>query len=193
MSAHLNLFLFLIFFLFSCGQEKSTDDMFTKFEKSMELNKEIESNLIKKYNAVQLGGNGLKFTYQIQELLSNSDKALFVKGVLTDIIRRDDGYYLKIQDNFLSKEFLIEILLSNLQFKDITSRLKLDSSDNSGSFIFKPKSAISSSLLSIEPDLYYGETRDDDEIGINYQFDGTIFIIKGEMIDFYLNEKLSFD
>lgn len=189
MSLFSYLALFCVFFLFSCGQDKNTDDKFTKIENSMELDKERESNLIKKYNAVQLGGKGLKFTYQIQELLSSTNKALFVKGDLTDIVRKDEGYYLKIQDNFLLKEFLIEILLSNQQFKDISSRLNLDSSHNSGTFIFLPKSAKSSSLLSIEPEVYYGETRDDDESSLSYQFDGTIFIIEAEMIDFYLHER----
>lgn len=189
MTTYSYLILGLIFVLFSCGSgNHQNDDDISELRKSIELANEKETSFIKKYGAIQLGENELKFTYQIQELFYDSNKVISISGYIRDIIQVNGDFVFRLVTEFMDKEFIAEILVAKEKYQKVKSQLESESQNLDGCFIFKPTSVRSSSLLNIEPEVYYGDTRDDDEIDITYQFDGTIFIIKGEMIDYYLKE-----
>lgn len=187
MSAHLNLILALIFVLFSCGSgNQQNDDDISKLRKSIQLANEKETSFIKKYDAIQLGDNELKFTYQIQELLNDSNKVISISGYIRDIIQVKGEFVFRLVTEFMDKEFIAEIFVEKGKFQNVKSQLESESPNLNGCFIFKPIKLRSSPLLSIYPEVNYGDTRDDDETNLIYQFDGTIYLVKGEMIDYYL-------
>ncbi len=189
MTTYSYLILALIFVLFSCGScNHQNDDDISELRKSIELSNEKETSFIKKYDAIQLGDNELKFTYQIQELLNDSNKVISISGYIRDIIQVKGDFAFRVVTEFMDKEFIAEILVAKGKFQKVKSQLESESPNLNGCFIFRPTKVRSSPLLSIYPEVNYGETRDDDESSLSYQFDGTIYMVKGEMIDYYLKE-----
>lgn len=200
MTLSLKTMTFLISLAFlSCGQEKKEppkEKWEVKYDKQKQLdtlNKNEAASLTTKLNAIQSKDNDLKFTYQIQELLKDSSKLISVIGNITDIVQKDGNYLFKINGAFSKKDCLFEISVSPEMFHKIFNQLDLKYSLHKGCFIFKPTSVKSSSLLTIDSEVSGGETIDDAETSLTYDFNDAILFFKGNLIDYYVYKKLPKD
>ncbi len=194
-----NLLIAISLIAVSCGQEKKeppkekSEVRYDKQKQLDTLNKNEAANLIGKLNAIQSKDNDLKFTFKIQEIIKNSNRPISVIGNITDIMEKNGIYIFKIFGTFSKKDCLFEISVSSEMFHKIFSQLDLKYSLHKGCFIFKPTSIKSSSLLTIESEVSGGETIDDAESSLTYDFNDEILFFKGNLIDYYVYKKLPKD
>lgn len=200
MTSFLKLLLAIITLtIASCGQEKKEtpkEKSEIRYDKQKELdtlNKNEAVNLTAKLNAIQSKDNDLKFTYQIQEIVKDSSRLISVVGNITDIVQKDGKYIFKIYGSFSKKDCLYEISASPEIFQKVFSQLDLKYSLHKVCFIFKPTSIKSSSLLTIDSEISGGETIDDAESSLTYDFNDAILFFKGNLIDYYVYKKLPKD
>jgi hypothetical protein len=200
MTSFLKLLLIIIsIIIVSCGQENKEpikDKEEIRYDKQKQLdtlNKKETVNLAAKFNAIQSKKNDLKFTYQIQKLIKDSDKLISVTGDITDIVQKEGNYILKIYGNFSKKDALFEISVSPEMFQRILNQFDPKYSTHKGCFIFKPTSIKSSSLLKIDSEVSGGETIDDAESSLTYDFNDAILLFKGNLIDYYVYQRLPKD
>ena len=183
----------------SCAQETKEplkDKSEIRYEKKKQLdtlNNSEAANLTSKLNAIQSEHNNLKFTYQIQEVVKDSSRPISVIGYITDIVQKDSIYIFKIYGFFSEKDCIFEINVSSEIFQKIFNQLDPKSSLQKVCFIFKPTSVKSSSLLTIDSEVSGGETIDDAETDLTYDFTNIILLFKGNLIDYYVYKKLPKD
>lgn len=200
MTSFLKLLLVItILITTSCGQEKkesSKEKWQVRYDKQKQLdtlNKNEAANLTAKLNAIESKDNDLKFTYQVQEIVKDSSPLISVIGNITDIVQKDDNYLLKIYGNFSKKHCLFEISVSYEILQKISNQLDPKYSLHKGCFIFKPTSIKSSSVLTIDSEVSGGQTIDDAETSLTYDFHDVIFFFKGNLIDYYVYKRLPED
>lgn len=187
------LTLLTIVLLISCGksdqQVKEEKEAIVK-QKNEQLNITNEKaiiNLSQKYGAIS-GWDTLEYyTYLYQEMFIDQRKPICFEGELNDITKTDSTYYLKVRNTswHYNKNYIAQISLSSQNFIEFQKILKSKNHTNEGSFVFKV-----SKIISASP-----EISSDSELGgedsysfLVYDFDQTLLIFKGELIDFYLNE-----
>lgn len=197
MTIPIKITTFLISLVFlSCGQEKKEppkEKWRVKYDKQKQLdtlNENEAANIATKLNAIQSKDNDLKFTYQIQEILKDSSKLISVIGNITDILQKNGNYLFKVYGTYSKKYCLFEISVSPEMFHKIFNQLDLKYSLHKGCFIFKPTSIKSSSLLKIDSKVSGGETIDDAETSLTYDFIDEIIFFKGNLVGYYMYKKL---
>lgn len=159
------------------------------------INNKAMVNLSKKYSAV-LGWDTLgHYTYLYQEMFIEDKKLICFEGQLSDIIKIDSIYYLKVQNvnTDYSKNFLAQISINNEKFIELQKILKLNNYTNDGSFIFKV-SKIFSVCPQIKADIELVDKeldpRSESYSYLAYDFNEPLLVFKGELIDFRLNETI---
>lgn len=196
-----NLLIAISLMVASCGQEKKEptkqkSEVQVQYDRQKQLdtlNKNEAANLVAKLNAIQSKDNGLKFTYQIQEIVKDSSRPISAIGNITDIIQKDGIYVFKIYGRFSKRDCLFEISATPEMFLKILNQLDPKYSLHKGCFIFKPTSIKSSSLLTIDSEVSGGESIDDAESNLTYDFNDAILFFKGNLIDYYVYKKLPKD
>lgn len=186
--------------LLSCGQEKKEppkkEEWEVRYDKQKQLdtlNRDEAANLTTRHNAIPSKDNSLKFTYQIQEIVKDSGKTISIIGNITDVIQKEGNYILKIYGVFSKKESICEISVSTETFQKIYNQFDPKYSTQKGCFVFKPTSIESSSQLSIGSEVSGGETIDDAESSLTYDFNDVILFFKGNLVDYYVYKRLPKD
>ena len=115
------------------------------------LNLLRRDKITKKYDAVSGWEKNNLFTYALKEKLL--DSIISFTGLIVDIDKNGDAYILKIEG---IRGYSAEIILSNLQFKNIISETSARQRFNRGCFIIKIKDIQSTeSILNGELIDYY--------------------------------------
>jgi hypothetical protein len=192
----LTLTLFTIILLTSCGKsdkevkeakEEKEAVVKQKKEQLKTTNEKAIINLSQKYNAV-LGWDTLElYTYLYQEMFIDQRKPISFEGELYDITKTDSTYFLKVRNSswHYNKNYIALISLSRQNFVEFQKILKSNYHTNEGCFVFKVSKIVPASP-EIKSDL---ELNGEDSYSyLDYDFDETLLIFKGELIDFYLNE-----
>jgi len=182
--------LLLIFFLISCGksdQQIKETILKEKNEQLETVNKEAIINLTQKYNSV-LGWDSLKqYTYLYQEMFVEQRKTISFEGELSDITKIDSTYYLNVRNTkfYYNKNYIALIALNRQKFIELQNILKSNNHTNEGCFVFRV-----SKIVSASPEIKSDIESDGEDFYsyINYDFNNTLLIFKGDLIDFYLNE-----
>lgn len=187
------IILLTIVLLTCCGKseqqikEEKEDFVKQKNEQLKITNKKALINLTQKYSAI-MGWDTLDFyTYQYQEMFIDQRKPICFEGELNDITKTDSSYYLKLRNTswHYKKNCIALISLSRQNFIEFNKILKSKNHTNEGCFVFKVSKIISASP-EIKSDI---EMEGEDSYSyLGFDFDETLLIFKGELIDFYLNE-----
>jgi hypothetical protein len=214
MKTLLNKAFFLIMFatlLFACG--KSEQDVKAEREIAMEqerkdfitLNETRINDLATKYKALSRWDTLKLFTYRFQEILVDSCKLINFEGVIKDILKLDSTFIVKIHcsksafssssydfDRFLSSmsigedgSIIGEFKIIETQIKRIQNLLQSKKHSRKGAFICKV-----SNILTAYPAIK-SNFEPDGESSYSYlslDFDESLMILKGEVVDFYLEE-----
>lgn len=187
---------FLAFILLiSCGKseqqiEQEKEAIAKQKKEQIQIrNEKAIINLCEKYNAVSGWDTLNLYTYHYQELFIDQKRPISFKGELNDITKTDSTYFLRVRNTNwrYSKDYIAQISLNHQTFNKFQSILKLKNHTNKGCFIFSV-----SKILSVSPKLI-SEAESDSENYYSYldfDFDETLLIFKGELIDFYLIEIL---
>ncbi len=192
----LTLTLFTIILLTSCcksdkevteAKEEKKAVVKQKKEQLKTSNEKAIINLSQKYNAV-LGWDTLElYTYLYQEMFIDQRKPISFEGELTDITKTDSTYFLKVRNSswHYDKNYIALISLSRQNFVELQKILKSNNHTNEGCFVFKV-----SNIVSAYPEIKsdFKLNGEDSYSYLDYDFDETLLIFKGELIDFYLNE-----
>jgi len=193
----LTLTLFTIILLTSCGKsdkevkevkEEKEAVVKQKNEQLKATNEKAIIDLSQKYNAVS-GWDTLElYTYLYQEMFIDQRKPISFEGELNDITKTDSTYFLKVRNSswHYNKNYIALISLSRQNFVEFLKILKSNNHTNEGCFVFKVSKIVSASP-EIKSDL---ELNGEDSYSyLDYDFDETLLIFKGELIDIYLNER----
>ncbi len=192
----LTLAFFTIILLASCGKsdkevkelkEEKEAVVKQKNEQLKTTNEKAIINLSQKYNAVS-GWDTLElYTYLYQEMFIDQRRPICFEGELNDITKTDSTYFLKVRNSswHYNKNFIALISLSRQNFVEFQKILKSNNHTNEGCFVFKVSKIVSASP-EIKSDLELNA--EDSYSYLDYDFDETLLIFKGELIDFYLNE-----
>jgi hypothetical protein len=187
-------FVIIIFTVASCGQRKEKSEVrHDKQERLDTLNKNEVANLISKLHAIQSKDYDLEFTYQVQEIMEDSSQLISVIGNITDIVKKDSNYLLKINGLFSMNDCLFEISVPHEIFKKISNQFDPEDPLPKGCFIFKPTSVKSSSLLTIDSDVSDDETIENVVTRSTYDFNDHLLFLKGNLIDCYVYKRLPKD
>lgn len=152
-------------------------------------NEKAIADLTQKYSSISGWDSLQPFTYVLQEMFIYENKPISFKGELIDITKSDTTYFLKVLYNGRSynRDYIALISLTQEKCDLLKTLLKPTNYSTflEGCFIFKV-SKISSASPKITSDFEYdGE---DSFSYLEYDFDETLLIFKGELIDFYINE-----
>jgi len=194
--------LLLTIILASCGgyskKEPPKEDWQIRHEKRKQLdtlNKNEAGNLSQQHNAI-IGWDTLtEYTYQLQDLIA-TDSRLSFTGDITDIIKKDSNYVLRVIGSYIyshafsNRTYLAEILVSPSKFREINILLADKKHSNEACFIFNCNKVISSSKLALDSEVSGSETEGDLSSYLTYDFDETLVILQGEIIDYYVYKKL---
>ena len=191
---HFTLLTLLVVFN-SCGKSEKVikEETNTKQQEFFDAkNKKAISELSDKYNSVSEWDTLKAFTYVLQEMFIDGKRPITFRGQLMDITKSDNNYILRINDNKSNFEYKFDIgrnyfaQISISPDKLIRLKKMLNSNNHSrvGCFVFNVSKIISSSPKIVS------DLNDDGNIFSNLVFDGKLLIFKGELIDFYLNEKI---
>ncbi len=176
--------------MISCSKsDQQTKEKILK-EKNEQLetvNKEAIINLTQKYNSV-MGWDTLKeYTYVYQEMFVEQRKTINFEGELSDITKIDSTYYLNVRNKkfYYNKNYIALIALNRQKFIELQNILKSTNHTNEGCFVFRV-----SKIVSASPEIKSDIESDGEDFYsyINYDFNNTLLIFKGDLIDFYLNE-----
>ncbi len=183
----------VISFLTSCGQSdqkfKEKDVIVKQKREQIKIsNEKAIINLSQRYNAV-LGWDSLDFyTYHLQEIFIDKKKLLCFEGELEDITKKDSSYYLKVKSTYRAsfKKYVAQISLNHQAFAKLQKVLKTNNFNNKGCFIVKV-----SQIISVSPEIKSESEYDGEESSsfLYYDFNESLLIFKGELIDFYFKEE----
>lgn len=190
------IFLMLLASLLSsCG--KTEEDIKEEKQKAIgqkenELKSSNENNIAKlvtKNHAV-CGWDTLQpYTHVYHKMFIEEHKLINFEGVIKDITKNGLTYLLKVHNmrRRHHRNYDAEISISTEQFEELEKLLKSNGRNNRGCFIFKV-----SKIVSVSPEIkseieYDGE---DSYSYLTYDFDETLLIFKGDLSDFYLNQRI---
>lgn len=161
------------------------------------LNERVGFILANKEHAVTDWKNNLEYTYQLQNILDSGDRVIAFTGNITDIIRKDSNFILKVtSEGHLNKNCFADIYISQSAFRELEKNLFSKTYEETGCFIIKNTKLKKLRTLTID-----SEVQGDDQIyednedyvsrdalfsQITYSLEGKIFIFRGELVDFYL-------
>ena len=187
------IFVFVILgYLTSCNfSEKKDGESESPINTSSNSDSLNSADVISKYKA-DINWDTLSFTYQIKDRFENNDSvslAIIAGGV--DIIKIDSVYYLKLRKQFRwftikespYKEIILFLKISKNQLDDISRNMKIlgdySLGSENGCFIFK-----SNTINSLDVKLFDDiDTESSSKVISNK----SVLVIKGTLIDYYLN------
>ncbi|HCS20658.1 MAG TPA: hypothetical protein DIW47_08885 [Bacteroidetes bacterium] len=192
------VFLFTIILFGSCGKseqqirEEKYQDIKQKEQQLKLANDSAISLLNQKYNAIS-GWDSLEmFSFQLQEMFVDQRRPISFEGRILDIIKSDSTYLLKVYRStwyFPPKDHLALISISNAMFPRLKKMLKPENNFIEGCFVFDV-SSITSLSPKLSSDLVNGE---DSYSYLDFDFESTLLIFKGDLIDFHLDQSAVFD
>jgi len=188
------LILITLALLTSCGDsEKQTEEknkavVEQKKEQLKAVNEKAIIDLSHKYNSVLGWAKIEPFSYVLQDMFINTGKLITFIGELKDITKLDSTYYLIVYNSrrlLVKKYYIAKISLNHQQFLEIKKNLESKNKKHrvNGCFVFKV-----SKIITILPQIKSTNNFDgeDSYSYLEYDFHETLFIFKGELIDFYL-------
>lgn len=170
----------VLFCLFSCGksdEEIEKERLESRSDSIYQLNENARKLLISKYNASELPDSTFKFSFQLSEYLSKSNKLYFLENErIEDIVKIDSSYFIQTSViNSLDIDNPTTNCLVFLKFKK--ENLKYFAEGKSyGTFIFKIDK-VSKGISEIEK-------QDENEEYIDSELANSIFIYS-ELLDYY--------
>jgi hypothetical protein len=188
--------MLLVSLLSSCG--KTEEDIKEEKQKAIEqkeseLRSSNENNITKlvtKNHAVRDWDTLLPYTYVYQNMFIEENKPITFEGVIKDITKNGLNYVLKVHSMHRRRHrnYDAEISVSAEHFQGIEKLLKSNGRIDKGCFIFKV-----SKIISVSPEIkseieWNGE---DSYSFLTYDFQETLLIFKGELLDFYLNQRIA--
>ncbi len=198
-----SLLIFLIALIFS-SCNKSEKQMRIEREKAREVREIIEKsneygakNLIQKYDALKISKEKRYFSYYYQEELIDRKRLLCIEGKLFDIFKTDSTYYLHIMDYRCSDSYFVcdEIIdkiaiisLNLLDFEKILGELHSSNKKTEGCFIIKVSHVIVP-LPVLRKEVDIDSSEETPYYYYIFDYDKDYYIIKGELVDFYLQTK----
>lgn len=183
-------FVGFCFILSSCGTDDSQKAESQKKEDKRHeidnLNELSISQHKEQYNAIDNKDTTIKFTYQLQEKVDKEQRPIAIAGIIKDISKKDSNYILNMNSHFIHYICITNIIVTPEQLQLIvgSNKKRLD-----GCFIFKPITIESTSLLKMHSEVTGGQTLDDITTGLTYDI-GNLLILKGRLIDFYINKSV---
>ena len=159
-----------------------------KREQIKVVNKKEIADFSSKYNAISGWDTVGNLTYVLQEMFSQETKPISFEGELKDITKTDSSYFLKIyrRGRHDKQNYITQISITKEKFIELIKQLKLPNHSNTGCFIFKVSKIISASPVIKSNSELEGE---DTYSYLEYDFDESLLIFKGELIDFYLKTR----
>jgi hypothetical protein len=180
------ILLTIIISLVSCGKnEKKNDKYVIKNEKAI-------TDLNKKYNAIPWQPSEGDFTYELQEMFIDKKKLISLNDDIKNITKLDTTYLLSFYDDNidldypdLRRNYIVQISISKDKFKELEKKIKSKNHSTSGCYIIKA-SKISTRLPALTSEIESGEEHSNSNL--SYAYVETLIILKGELVDFYLEE-----
>ena len=202
-----NLFklFFLIIILSSCGEKKEVEKVKARSDFRDELdakNKKESISLSEKQNAIIGWDTADQYTYQLQELFITNAKPISYTGIISDIIKKDSSYILKLYsysyDNYY-KTYMADVELSYQMLKDLLKDQPMSEKGwSEGCFIFKV-TKIESMSPKLTSDIDFGSPSENDpslfqreniSSSLIFDYEKSLIKFKGKLIAFYMFEKL---
>jgi hypothetical protein len=184
-----------IILITSCGKseleisEEKEKVLEQKTEHLKTINEKAIYELNHKYNVISVWDSFETFTYVLQEKFIDENHAMSFEGELKDISKADSTYTLEVLKNdwHYNWKYLALISISKEKFIEFKKALETPNHSNTGCFIIKV-SKIYSAIPKIKSSLEF----EDDDSYLNFDFNETLLIVKGNLIDFHLNEIASY-
>lgn len=145
-----------------------------------------------KRNAISDWDTTVKYTYQLQEMFNTGSRLVSFIGPIKDIIKKDSNYIMKVYGDYPNTDnhYFAEIIATPTKFNELYKTLIAKSHYKTGCFIIKNVKVKSTSTLTIDSEISDTEEGEDPSSYLSYGFDGTLFIFKGDLVDFYLYKEL---
>lgn len=181
-----------IFLLTSCGkserqiEEKKEKILWQKIEQLRVTNKKAITELSQKFNSISGWDTLAAFTYVLQEMFVDERKPISFEGELKDITKLDSTYFLRVHSDWYYKQnYIAQISISPEKFIELKNQLKSSNHSKEGCFIFKV-----SKIIYVSPEIKSNSESEGEawDSYLDYDFNKSLLIFKGDLIDFYLNE-----
>ncbi|MBC7748366.1 MAG: hypothetical protein H7Z76_07295 [Methylotenera sp.] len=198
----LNLFLLTII-LISCGEKKEVvkDKASSEIWDELRAKNKKESILLsEKHNAIIDWDTTDQYTYQLQELFITNANSISYTGIISDIIKKDTSYILKLYSHSYYnyyKTYMADVELSYQMLKELLkdqSMLKKRLAE--GCFIFKV-TKIESMSPELTSDIDLGSPSENDpslyeqeniSSSLIFNYKRNLIKFKGKLIAFYMYE-----
>lgn len=188
-----SLFLLTVILLFSCGKSNSKQQeeiAGNSVEQQTSLFETSIINLSNKYNAIRRWDTLVTFTYELQEMLIDQDKLVSFEGRFMDVIKTDSSYLLIVMNSRMhfNRNYMAQITISQEDFNRLRVQLSADRRFGKGCFIMKV-----SKITTASPEIKSDSDLQDQGLYsyLFYDFQESLIIFKGELIDFCLNEVIT--
>lgn len=177
-------FLLVLFFIIACGGDKSEDKR-SQEEIDARANIIHDSTIaeerklfLEKYNPSSISDSTFKYTYQLQEILFNTNGYHRVKGNIVDIVIKDGLYFLKIAGVFSRHITFLELSINSDILEKINEIKYENEKVKKADFVFELTNFETSTGLKADP-FDSGNSYFD----IKYDFLSVTYFIRGELVD----------
>lgn len=167
------ILIFFSFLISSCSQKES--------DKTSTENKEVNFALIKKYNALTDWDSESRFSVEYQQAFDKRN--IYFEGTIQDIEKKDSSFLLSIHSSIVPQDYLAKVIIDSTTCSGIINKIK-KGKGKEGQFILVINKVFSTMNPSIESDT----NADDDNGGTYIDFDNAVFVFKGNLIDYALND-----
>lgn len=145
------------------------------------LNETYTQQLIQKYQANANWDSTDNFTYILQEKLETTTEPIAFFGIISDVIKNDTLYIIKLSKPDYPTSYIAEISVNPNMFQKLRNQINSYKSKNEGCFIINV-SSISSTLPKIK-------SGDDKNSTLTLDIEETLIEFRGSLIDSYIYEK----
>lgn len=156
------------------------------------FNEKAIVDLTRRYSSISNWDSLETYSYVFQKMFIEEKTPISFKGELKDITKSDSIYYLKVYNigEIYYRNYIAIISTNPIKFAEIRHKLESNNYSDKGCFIIsvsKISSALPKIISDIEDDGDYSYSH------LAYDDEETLFILKGDLIDFYLNQKTGED
>ena len=144
--------------------------------------------LTSKYNSISRWDTATNYTYQLQEIFDKGSKLITFVGRMKDLEKKDSNYILKVNSRYskFKDHYFAEILVPPNKISELLKALISKTHYKDGCFILRNVKVKSTSTLDISSELYDPVEGEEPSSYLYYDFEGRLFILRGELVDFYL-------
>lgn len=173
-------FLAILVIMYGCGNKAPLDNEV----RAVNVDSINAVKLAEKNNAVTDWDKKTEFTYRLQKALVN--KTIAFDGKIVDIFPNEGGLSLQIE-GWYNDNYLADIPIDSLTVAKIDQELGAENTFPTGRFIIyiNDVSAVVPRLVNKEYSFSYKEGS---SWRLTYDFEERIIIIKGRLIDFYIDK-----